>query len=223
MHIRLDMAQLFHETTGKSGTIYFCRFEDSTDDLVAQAKSNGIAVMFPPEIHHEKRKREWLVLKMLLMEARIESVLYHENGKPYLNDGRYISISHGESLAGILVSDNNVGLDIQKPDEKLKHIKHKFCNEVEMKWCIEDKDELEKLAILWTSKEAVFKYFGEQVHFALDITVDSFSLEQAEIFASYKGVHGKRKFPLHHGQIADYHYVFTTDWRNNDVITQVFI
>lgn len=202
------MVELFSKPAGITGTVYFCHFHPQLQSLENEAIVLGNRVNYPPEVRHEKRKREWLVLKMLQHEAGIETVDYRENGKPFLTDGRGISISHGESLAAILVAGKNAGLDIQKPDEKLKNIRHKFCNEQELKFCTGADDELDKLTIMWSVKEAVFKFFGEQVHFARDISVKPFEHSYSEIYASYNGRHGARSFSIAHGKLAGHHFAY---------------
>lgn len=117
-----------------------------------------------------KRRWEWLATAILLDAAGIhQDLCYAPSGKPFLPDGPHLSLSHGEGLAALLLSDRPCGVDVQKPDEKLFRIRHKFCHPEELAEAMTHPDPLAFLTLLWTAKEAVFKVFGENVHFARDI------------------------------------------------------
>ena len=53
-------------------------------------------------------------------------MFYDENGKPHLKDGKHISITHSFTFSGVIVSDAEVGIDIEKQRDKIAIIAHKF-------------------------------------------------------------------------------------------------
>jgi 4'-phosphopantetheinyl transferase len=162
------------------------------------------------KIKLEKRKREWLVARILLKIVAPTAELYFApTGKPMLRDGRWISISHCGELAGLVICEHPVGLDIQGTDEKLEKIAGKFCNTRELEKIKGEKYYLEYLTIIWSVKEAVFKFFGEHVQFNEDIIVHPFHYHQEELKADYRGVHGRMTFELQHVQLRGYHIVMT--------------
>lgn len=150
--------------------------------LAAHAGSPDLSIY--KSIKLEKRKWEWLSLQLLKEFAGISGeIFYRHNGKPFIAGENHISISHGEGIAGLLISRKNAGLDIQKPDEKLEHIKNKFCNADELSESDKSASPLEYLTIIWCAKEAIFKVFGENVHFARDIRISPFHLEADQLDA----------------------------------------
>ena len=51
---------------------------------------------------------------------------YDNKGKPHLKDGKHISISHSFQYTGVIISDQPVGIDIEKQRPIIKKIAHKF-------------------------------------------------------------------------------------------------
>jgi phosphopantetheinyl transferase len=161
-------------------------------------------------IHLEKRKEEWLLVRILLHIA-LEGVelKFAPNGKPILTETHHISVSHCGELVGILVADHNVGIDIQGVDEKIERISQKFCHSDELARARWDNNSLEYLTIIWSAKEAVFKYFGEEVHFAKEMVTRPFNTTQEVIELDYQGKYGAQTFQLQHLYITGYHVVMT--------------
>lgn len=158
----------------------------------------------------EKRRQEWILVRILLQIA-LEGVelKFAENGKPLLTETHHISISHSGELAGILIAVHNVGIDIQGVDEKIEKIAPKFCNSDELARARWEPNSLEYLTIIWSAKEAVFKFFGEEVHFSKEMATRPFTTAQEIIELDYQGKHGSRTFQLQHLYITGYHVVLT--------------
>ncbi len=105
----------------------------------------------------EKRKREWLCTRILLNHLSPDAQLRNlENGKPYLADGRHVSISHCDEIAGVIISDHLVGLDIQRPVEKLGRISSRFCSSSELTHAANSENALAYISLFWSALEAVF-------------------------------------------------------------------
>jgi phosphopantetheinyl transferase (holo-ACP synthase) len=117
--------------------------------------------------YSEKRIVELCGMRMLTKHAGVPQIKYLENGKPVLDSG-HISFSHCSDVVGMMLSDKPVGLDIQKPTEKLLRIRERFCNSRELDLA---GDSLEDLTIIWSTKEAVFKVYGENVAFGEQMNV----------------------------------------------------
>jgi phosphopantetheinyl transferase len=140
-----------------------------------------------------RRDLERFATYLLLKEEHLEDqIQYNELGKPQLKDGRFISISHDKNFVGILVHENEVGLDIQTVEERIHRIANKFCNERELAQF----HSTEERTAIWCAKEAIFKFFGTDVPFAESITVTAINWTSEEIIANYSGVHGERIFTL---------------------------
>ncbi len=86
--------------------------------------------------------------------------------KPYLtNEAYHFSISHcGDYAAAIVSSTQRVGVDVELVTHRVNKIRHKFLHPSELSnWDIEALEEQEKfrtLTLLWSAKEAMFKWWG---------------------------------------------------------------
>jgi phosphopantetheinyl transferase len=150
-----------------------------------------------PTIKAAHRRSEWLASRLLMRELGLTSISYLHNGKP-ITHGRFFSLSHSGKEVGLVVSDTEIGLDIQCVTEKISIIRSRFCSDTEWQWLQVHPESLRALTIVWSAKEAVFKYYGEEVEFAEDMQVMPFSCTDETIFLHYKGVHGERSFSLRH-------------------------
>ncbi|HMC01644.1 MAG TPA: 4'-phosphopantetheinyl transferase superfamily protein [Flavobacteriaceae bacterium] len=89
-----------------------------------------------------------------------EDLFYDDNGKPHLEDGKFISITHSFTFSAVVVSDNLVGIDIEKQRKKIEVIAHKFVD-YEFDY-LNEKDEnyVNDLTKIWCIKESLYKLFA---------------------------------------------------------------
>lgn len=152
------------------------------------------------------KKREWVGRQWLFKEAGLlNKVRYLANGKPVLDKG-YLSISHCDHLAAVILSENPIGIDVQNPNPKLFRIKQKFCNERELLQLGYASDALSDITRIWSSKEAVFKVYGENVAFAQDLDVHLLDETQITCRVSNRD---EAEFDLLSRRIDDYYLIFT--------------
>ncbi|MDG2437463.1 MAG: 4'-phosphopantetheinyl transferase superfamily protein, partial [Polaribacter sp.] len=104
---------------------------------------------------------------------------YDAYGKPHLDAGRYISISHSFTFTAIIFSDNlPVGIDVEKQREKILKIAHKFTPFEEYKTIANVDALISKLTIVWGAKESLYKIYGKKkLLFLHHIFVDDFKFE----------------------------------------------
>lgn len=104
-----------------------------------------------------KRKKEYVITRVLLeiLNYSDSNLLYKTSGAPYLDDGKFISISHSRDFLTIIVSNKNVGIDIELKRDKILKIAHKFINKYETAKF--DINNIETLTLIWNCKEAMFK------------------------------------------------------------------
>lgn len=110
----------------------------------------------------ELHQRGFLSVRHLLAEFGYtdHDLFYDDYGKPHLKDGKFISITHSFTFSGIIVSDHEVGIDIEKQREKITVIAHKF---VDYEFDYLDKtadDYIKKLTVIWGIKESLYKLFA---------------------------------------------------------------
>jgi phosphopantetheinyl transferase len=200
---------LYERHDEPDSTILLWRASESTEELLKRLQPDNALLSEYQSIRLEKRKREWLVSRILLQlckpQARLENL---PNGKPVLDRG-YCSFSHCAEYGGLILSDHAVGLDIQGIDERLMRIAPRYCNPTEIEFANKNAFAVEIFTILWSAKEAIFKYFGENVVFSEDIVIRPFHKDQEFLTANYQGKHGKLLFTLRNTGFLGYHIVYT--------------
>lgn len=103
------------------------------------------------------------MLKMLEPGFPVSLIKIADTRKPYLQDEQFhFSISHcGDYAAVIISSTERVGVDIEVPQEKIMHIKHKFLTDDEYALIRDfNASDLNELTLAWSIKEAMFKWYG---------------------------------------------------------------
>ncbi|MEZ4858482.1 MAG: 4'-phosphopantetheinyl transferase superfamily protein [Flavobacteriaceae bacterium] len=115
---------------------------------------------------------------------------YDVLGKPHLKDGKKISITHSYTFSAIIVSDHEVGIDIEMQRPKILKIAQKFTPIEEYRTLANEDALIRKLTMVWGAKESIYKSFAEPgVSFIKNIYVEDFDMEVMETTAqvSYKG------------------------------------
>jgi len=112
----------------------------------------------------EFHKKGFLSIRKLLEQAGYTDfdLFYDENGKPSLKDGKHISITHSFDFSAIIISDKNVGIDIEQQREKIIKIAPKFTTETERGFfdISDGQKSVRLLTIIWGIKEAIYKYYS---------------------------------------------------------------
>jgi phosphopantetheinyl transferase len=189
--------EIVHSThEGNSFSLSFWTPAETDEELMQLWESLG-SVESPPLFKASHRKREWLGSRILMKTMGIDQFDLLTNGKPVLPFGG-ISISHCYGSVAVVTADVMVGLDIQEPTEQIFTIRSKFCSLKEWRWLEKHSESLRALTIVWSVKEAIFKYWGEQVDFAKHIEVSPFDCDDSILEARYCGTHGERTFRLWH-------------------------
>lgn len=117
------------------------------------------------------------LLQYLFPDFPYDEIVIADTRKPYLPGEQYhFSISHcGDYAAAIVSTSHRVGIDIEIPTEKVVRIAHKFLHENEKQFLasianlpgiITNKNQQphklkkETLTVIWSSKEALFKWYS---------------------------------------------------------------
>ena len=163
------------------------------------------------KISHPKKILERLASRGCVQELvkqigkEYKGIIKDEHDKPHLIDLNYhISISHSYPYAvAILHKMLPVGIDIEKPVEKLGRISHRFLNDHEFADCDGD---LRKLCIYWAGKEAIFKLNGKiGLNFKRDIRISPFMLKNQDVIRSEFSVGNDiARIALNYQDIADH-------------------
>jgi phosphopantetheinyl transferase len=113
----------------------------------------------------ELHQKGFISIRQLLKEVGYTDadLIYDEYGKPRLQDGTFISITHSYTFTAIIVSaDLHVGIDIEKQREKILKIAHKFTPFEEYKTIANVDALISKLTIVWGAKESLYKIYGKK-------------------------------------------------------------
>lgn len=115
------------------------------------------------------------LLEIALKEEKITSYKISKsiNGKPYIdNSNIFYNISHKNKMVGLIISDSEVGLDIEYIDTE--NIKRKstlkyFFTEKERESITTNED----LLTLWTKKESYIKLNGGMLRDAIGLDINN--------------------------------------------------
>ena len=118
------------------------------------------------------------LLEIALKEEKITSYKISEsiNGKPYIdNSNIFYNISHKNKMVGLIISDSEVGLDIEYVDTE--NIKRKST----LKYFFTEKEREsitnnEELLTLWTKKESYIKLNGGMLRDAIGLDINNINL-----------------------------------------------
>jgi len=172
---------LYKTITVNSATkVLIWKIEESFDTLLKNieltAKNTG-RLNGMKSIHHQKG---FLSIRHLLaIEGYTDYDLYYDtNGKPHLKNELNISITHSFIFSAIILSDNKVGIDVEKKRDKILRIAHKFTSVKNF-----DKSSLtykiRKLTAIWCAKESLYKGFNSAgLSFLNHIHVEDFGLDE---------------------------------------------
>lgn len=132
------------------------------------------------EIHQKGFYSVRQLLKIL--DYTDADLIYDEFGKPHLNDGKFISITHSFTFSAIIISEKSpVGIDIEMQRDKIVRIAHKFTPLQEYKTIANHSALVSKLTIVWGAKESLYKIYGKKkLLFLHHIYIEDFRFADAK-------------------------------------------
>ncbi len=150
-----------------------------------------------PEVRHPHKRLQTLAGRLLLTELEpgfpLEKVLIATTRKPFLESEAYhFSISHCDDYAAAIISTNEqVGIDIEVPQEKILRLVHKFLSDAEQEIVMDEKPkDILRVTMAWCMKEAAYKWYGAgKVDFIMNMPLTGFSF----VGDRYKGTISFRK------------------------------
>lgn len=147
---------IYREIKNKNTTVLIWKYheDDNLEEVVFLDEETSEKI----KNYHFKKKIEVLMVKKMLRDLVPDyQLFYHNNGEPYLEPkDKYISISHSFPFAAVAISENKIGLDLEKIQSKLQKVKSRFLYKTEYQWT-ENEKELKFLTIIWAIKESLYK------------------------------------------------------------------
>ena len=167
-------------------TVKIWKITESYEDLLNNCVMNESSLLRVNNMKSELHQRGFLSVRHILSEFGYTDfdLYYDENGKPHLKDGNYISITHSFIFSAIAISENPIGIDIEKQREKIGRIAHKFMDYEFNYLNGDDFDYIQKFTIVWCVKESLYKLFAKPgLSFMEHTLVIPFTLEEASTIA----------------------------------------
>ncbi|HLO74098.1 MAG TPA: 4'-phosphopantetheinyl transferase superfamily protein [Flavobacterium sp.] len=194
-----------NETT----TAYFWHITEDVTSLFRAVSLKDTSLFRLEGMKSEEHQRGFLAVRMLLQHLGYTDydLTYDEAGKPNLSDGKNISISHSHEFSCICISDELMGIDLEKLKEKTLKIAPRFMD-VKHLVNLSKEQQLQKATVVWGIKEAIFKIKNEKgISFPNHIFEDEFDLSDATCVAELKFNKQIEKFNIHFYSIEDYIFV----------------
>lgn len=167
-----------------------------------------LSVPLHRDISHPHKRLQHLagryLLPFLFHDFPNEEIAIADTRKPFLpNEQYHFSISHCNRFAGAIVSSTErVGIDVELITPRLHKIKHKFLHPDELRFVNAQSSarQLQLLSILWSAKEAMYKWYGAgEVDFSEMMKTLPFELQdQGEITAVFMKEKLLQKLLLHY-------------------------
>lgn len=89
-----------------------------------------------------------------------EPLLFNDTGKPFFKDGPFFNVSHSGKYIVMVVSDKEIGVDIEENIDKDMSSLNRIFNETESKLLKEHTD----FYYLWCAKESLIKCMGSSIN-----------------------------------------------------------
>ena len=150
----------------------------------------------------ENRRKERLAVQALLCKLFGDDVrLDHDlNGRPFLpNKPDHVSIAHTQRFVVVMSHPvRRVGVDIERLDRNFSTVEARALAPCERSYLSSERRPLQ-LAILWSAKEAFFKYISqEKIDFATQMEIEPFIPEEFGVLCA--------RF-LHRDQTTETHFL----------------
>lgn len=202
---------------------------NATTDLLVWKITEDVATLFQNtplrDVHlarfekmlSDTHRCGFLSVRHLLKAAGYSDLdlFYDENGKPHLSDGNHISISHSFGFSTIIISAENVGVDIEMQREKIIRIADKFIGSEAAFLSTENQSlYIKNLSVIWGAKEALFKMCNSRsLSFKQDMHIQPFNLDET-VGDAYINCHMtdfSKKFHFHFKEIDNYTLVYALE------------
>jgi len=164
-------------TVNDTTKVYIWKIEEDLSMLSQNIKLTDHCQNRVDGMKSELHQRGFMSVRHLLAEAGYtdHDLYYNEAGKPHLTDGKHISITHSYTFSAIIVSDQPVGIDIEKQRDKILRIASKFTPVEEYLTLNSAEARVRKLTIVWGVKESIYKLYAQEgLSFLKHIDVQDF-------------------------------------------------
>lgn len=204
-------------SVNQNTVLYIWKIEESFEELQANimlsTKSEQRLLSMKSELH----QKGFLSIRQLLKVAgyRDFDLFYTPNGKPHLKSGEKISITHSFNFSALIVSNVEVGIDIEKNRDKIKIIQNKFVN-FERGFLNKQDDLVQQLTVIWGAKESLYKIYPYGgLTFKNDIDILPFNLKDKKTTGYIKVDNWDKNYNVFFEQIENFTLVYALEINKN--------
>ena len=171
------MEKIFHKKILNTH-IYVWKMTSSYEDQIKNPLLKSAELISAKELKNEKRKKEFLSSRIALKNIfnKDLDLKHHKSGKPFIKETKHLSISHSSNFLALAFGEENIGIDIEKPQNRMVKLMPKILSEIEF---MEFKKEpsMDLACKVWGAKEAILKYVGDKnLNYKEDIKVKNIHL-----------------------------------------------
>lgn len=201
---------------------YFWKISEDIEWLFDKVMLNEKSIVRLETMNSIEHKKGFLAVRMLLQQIGFTDfdLFYDEFGKPSLktenktsnsqltsSNLKHISISHSHEFSCICISNELIGIDLEKRKEKTLKIAPRFMDISHLEHLSEE-DKIAKATVIWGIKESVFKLKNEKgISFPNHISETQFQLEDKKGIAHLSFEACKQDFQFQFDFVDDYVFV----------------
>jgi len=185
------MKQAYHKKLNENNHIYVWRLTSTCSDFIDNPLVSQQEFQALEKIKSDKRKTEFLATRIALKElfSNTLELKHHDSGRPYIKEVKHISISHSHQYIAIAFGDENIGIDIEKPQEKMLKLIPRILSEKEYEE-FQKNPSTELACKLWGTKESILKYIGDKnLNYRDDIKIETNESAKAKYLDQNFDVH----------------------------------
>jgi phosphopantetheinyl transferase len=189
--------------------IWVWKISETWDELFQSVVLKDVSLARLETMKSESHQKGFLSVRKLLVSAGYTDfdLYYDEFGKPHLNDGKHITISHSFEFSIIVISDEVIGADLELLKEKTLKIAPRFMEIFHLE-NLSHYEQMKKATVIWGIKESVFKIKNEPgISFPLHIFEQQFNLEDKKTIAELRFNNKTEYFDVVFDFIEDYVFV----------------
>ncbi|MFL9845352.1 4'-phosphopantetheinyl transferase family protein [Flavobacterium rhizosphaerae] len=160
------------------------KITESLEELSTGTGLKEVCAARVQKMKSEQHRKGFMSVRKLMEEAGYTDfdLYYDTNGKPHLNDGNAISITHSYTFSAIIISKKNSGIDMEMQRPKVVAIADKF---IEKEFTYLNSDDTQNyirmLIAIWGVKESVYKMLSKPgLSFKQNIEVLPFTIEDGK-------------------------------------------
>ncbi len=175
------MEEIFHKKNLNTH-IYVWKMTSSYEDQIKNTLLKSAELISAKELKSQKRKKEFLSSRIALKKIfnKELELKHHKSGKPFIEEAKHLSISHSSDFLAIAFGEENIGIDIEKPQNRMIKLMPKILSQIELME-FENEPSIDLACKLWGIKESILKYLGDKnIKYKEDINVDTISLDIAK-------------------------------------------